>query len=342
VTCIYCGDTDPGQFQGVEHVVPQSFGTYGSSTPTLACVCDGCNAYFGRELDQLLTRDTIEGISRYARGQRSRESRPQRRLSIALAEGPEAGPFAGMRVAVDGTTGTLMRPRAQFHVFNFETQADEVYFLNQIASLTLPEAIYGAPGSATRRWRSRVIAATREEHDEMVAALQAQGIAFVPGEPFQLPEGFAQTGGSVPATIEGEVDTLHKRALTKILLNFVAWSLGRDEALTAKWNCLRNYVRRAEGEIKARLTERPFWNGQETEEQRFVDDSIDIRVENRDGNIVGALQFYGRFTYEFILAENEVLPPDKEVGYRFTPGEAPIRGEKRRIDPPGGVADDPG
>ena len=335
MTCIYCDETDPGKFRGVEHVVPQSFGTFGSSTPTLTCVCDSCNAYFGRELDQLLARDTLEGISRYARGQRSRESRPQRRLSIALAEGPESGAFAGMRVTVDGTTGQLARPRAQFHVFNFETQANEVYFLDQIAGLTLPEAVYGAPGSPTRRWQSRVLAPTKEEHDEMVAALQAQGIPFEPGEPFQRPDSFAQGSGSVPVSIEGEVDTPHKRALAKILFNFVAWSLSHDEALSSKWDFVRNYVRRGEGAIKGRLTERPFWNGQETEAQRFVDDSIDIRIENRDGNIVGALQFYGRFTYEFVLAEGQVLPPDGEVGYRFTPGSAPVRGERTRIAPEG-------
>jgi hypothetical protein len=62
-TCIYCRQTDSDRFRGVEHVIPQGFGRFGSETPTLDCVCDDCNAYFGRELDQLLTRDTYEGIS---------------------------------------------------------------------------------------------------------------------------------------------------------------------------------------------------------------------------------------------------------------------------------------
>jgi hypothetical protein len=83
---------------------PQGFGRFGSETPTLDCVCDDCNAYFGRELDQLLTRDTYEGISRYSRGLLSSEARPQKRLSLTLAEPAEAGDFVGLRVAVDGTT----------------------------------------------------------------------------------------------------------------------------------------------------------------------------------------------------------------------------------------------
>jgi hypothetical protein len=66
--CIYCPQTDPSRFHGVEHVMPRGFGRFGSGTPTLDSVCDDCNDYFGRELNQLLTRDTYEGISRYSRG----------------------------------------------------------------------------------------------------------------------------------------------------------------------------------------------------------------------------------------------------------------------------------
>ena len=75
-TRIYCSQTDPDRFRGVEHVIPRGFGRFGSETPTLDCVCDDCNAHFGRELDQLLARDTYEGISRYSRGLLSTEARP--------------------------------------------------------------------------------------------------------------------------------------------------------------------------------------------------------------------------------------------------------------------------
>lgn len=74
--CIYCHQIDAGRFRGREHVIPQGFGRFGSETPTLDCVCDDCNGCFGRELDQLLTRDTYEGISRYSRGQLSSRRQP--------------------------------------------------------------------------------------------------------------------------------------------------------------------------------------------------------------------------------------------------------------------------
>lgn len=334
--CIYCLNASGVTFRGVEHVIPRAFGTFASNTPTVACVCDDCNAYFGRELDQRLARETIEGITRYARGQLSSESRAQRKLEITLAEGPEVGSFAGMRVAVDGTTGTLMNPRAQFHAFNFQTNQNEVYFIQQIAGLTLPEATYGAPGNDGIKgsWRVKVFAGSTEEYDALVAALQANGIDYRPGESFRMPE--VNLAGnekvpSLPVEIEGEVDTLHRRALAKILLNFVAWTLGCEEALRARWDFLRSYVRHSEGLIRWRMTERQFWDGHEAETLRFADDSIDIRIENLGTNIVGSIQFYGRFTYQLILAENDALPLGAEIGYRFTRGKDPIRGEKRPI-----------
>jgi hypothetical protein len=36
--CIYCPQTDPDRFRGVEHVIPQGFGRFGSETPTLDCL----------------------------------------------------------------------------------------------------------------------------------------------------------------------------------------------------------------------------------------------------------------------------------------------------------------
>ena len=332
--CIYCPQTDPDRFRSVEHVIPQGFGRFGSETPTLDCVCDDCNAYYGRELDQLLTRDTYEGISRYSRGQLSSEARPQKRLSLTLADPAEAGDFVGLRVAVDGTTGQLMPPAAQFHAHNFRTGQDEVYFLRQITGLTLPEADYGKPGTNGEKgtWRCKILAPSREAHDAMVEALQHVGIDVRPGTPFQSPWGSASgQPQSFLVEIASEVDKPHKRAIAKILTNFVAFHLGRDEALKSRWDFLRRYVRHAEGDIKARLSHRPFWTGQETHQFRLQDDSINVRIENLDGNVVGAIQFYNLHTYEMILIESDALHPDQEIGRRYTPGELPVPGEKRPV-----------
>jgi hypothetical protein len=336
--CIYCLRDSGVTFKGVEHVIPQAFGKFGSRTPTLNCVCDECNGYFGRNLDQLLSRETLEGVSRYTRGLASKETRPQKRLEIALAEGPETGNFAGMRVTVDGKTGKLMKPPAQFHAFNFKTCKNEVYFREQIPGLVLPEDVYGKPGKDGIKgtWKVKTLAASKEEHDELVEMLRAAGIDYQAGPRFPLPAAGAPEGSEpdFPVEISSVVDTEHKRALAKILMNFIAWALGPEEALKPRWNFLRNYVLQAEGAIRARITEAPFWNGQETETRRFADDSIDIGIENLNGGIVGSIQFYGHFTYQMILAENDALEAGAEIGCRFTAGSEPIPGEKRAIEAP--------
>jgi hypothetical protein len=332
-TCIYCSQTEPARFRGVEHVIPQGFGRFGSETPTLDCVCDDCNAYFGHEHDQLLTRDTYEGISRYRRGQFSSQARPQKRVSLALADPSEAGVFQGLRVALDGTTGQLMEPAVQFHIHNFTTGKDEVYFLSQIAGLILPEAHYGKPGTdgEVGTWRCKILAPSREAHDAMVEALQRVGINFRPRTPLQNPWAETTAPSSFLVEIISEIDKPHKRAIAKILMNFVAFHLGCDEALRPRWDFLRRYVRNGEGEIRARLSRKPFWTGQETEELRFPDDSINVRIENLDGNIIGAIQFYNLHTYEMILVEHDALDPSQEIGRWYTPGDIPIEGEKRPI-----------
>jgi hypothetical protein len=76
--CIYC-KKEKDEFKGVEHVIPQSFGLFGTQTPTLKCVCDECNAFFAKELDLRLARETLEGITRYKQGIFSRETRPPKK-----------------------------------------------------------------------------------------------------------------------------------------------------------------------------------------------------------------------------------------------------------------------
>ena len=166
----------------------------------------------------------------------------------------------------------------------------------------------------------------------MVEALQRARIDFKPGAPFQNPwRSSSDEPLSFLVAIASVVDKPHKRAIAKILMNFVAFHLDRKEVLGPRWEFLRRYIRFGEGEIKARLSHCPFWTGQETDHLRFQDDSINVRIENLNGNVVGAVQFYNLHTYQMILIESDALYPDQEIGCRYTPGKLPISGEKRPI-----------
>jgi len=153
--CIYCKE-DKNVVEGVEHVIPQSFGRFGSKTPTLRCVCDECNAFFARELDLRLARETLEGITRYKKGILSRETRPQRTLRFTLGE--EAGEYAGAIIGgVDGRTGRLLKPLPQVHFLNEKTGKREAVPIEDIAGLNWKDRNYSLKGL-------KILAPSEEEH----------------------------------------------------------------------------------------------------------------------------------------------------------------------------------
>lgn len=329
--CIYCGNSDATKFKGVEHVIPQAFGTFGSATPTLDCVCDDCNAHFGKNHDQYLARETIEGITRYNRGIKSSEARPQKRLHIILDAGPETGDFAGMKVAIDGTTGELMGPKTQFQILNQKTGKTEVYFKHELTDLRLPEDVYGKPGpkDVKGNWNCVIFAPSKEEHDEIAAILQKNGIAFKPGTPFVIPElNTPDPDGkhTLPLVIEGEVTLEHRQAHAKIFLNLIAGYLGQDEALKTDWDFLRHYARFGEdkGKVKYKIAEPPMLPSGEGRAKELVSEGIIIQVHNMREHIAGTIRFYGNQSYQYMLRENAALPDEHEFGFIFIDGKEPI------------------
>jgi hypothetical protein len=322
--CIYCKAEDPSKFTSVEHVFPQSFGTFGPQTPTLkGCVCDDCNQYFKKELDLLFARESLEGITRYKKGLFSREPRVQRRLVVKLPDAPEMGANAGVLVWIDGTTGKIREPLPQVHFKNQDTGKYEV-----IRGWDLANLDWKARGYSDRNLK--VFSASSAEHHLLVKALKEIDIDFKEHDRIENPfEGAQGTGQEFDVQIEGMIDHEIKRALLKILMNFAAKYIGCDEALKSEWDKCRGYVRFNGEPILARITTKPFW-GEESEHFRFEDDSYNIRVENVGAGVIGVIQFFNLYTYEFKLVENYNIRHDGEVAARFTPGKEPDFGFKKR------------
>jgi hypothetical protein len=322
--CIYCKVEDPSKFTSVEHVFPQSFGTFGTQTPTLkSCVCDDCNQYFKKELDQLLARESLEGITRYKKGMFSREPRVQRELVVKLPETPEMGPNAGVLVWIDGTTGKIREPLPQAHFKNQGTGKYEVIRGWDLANLDWKVRGYSDKDL-------KLFAPSAEQLDLLVQDLQKIGINFTKHSEIMNPfDGAAKTEQQFDVQIEGIIDHEIKRALLKIIMNFAAKYIGCDEILKTKWDKCRNYVRFNGEPIPARITTKPFW-GEESQHLRFEDDSYNIRIENVGTDVIGVIQFFNLYTYEFKIVENYSIPGDKEVAARFTPGKQPDFGFKKR------------
>ncbi len=325
--CIYCPNTDPKFFCGEEHVIPQGFGTFGSraTTPTLKCVCDECNSYFGKHLDQTLARDTLEGVTRYKKGLRSGETRRQNGMRFTLAPDEKVGSWAGIIIAgVDGRVSKLLGPIPQALFLNFSTQKHEAIPLEKIHELDLKKLNYSDKDI-------RIFASSQEDHDRVVIEVKKLLPKFQIKEHLPLPpflQDKNQENTELTVTVEGVVDEQRKRALAKILFNFAAFYLGQDEVLKAEWDKARSFIRSNGDALLARASQKPFWDGQETDKMRFEDNSYNLRLENQNDHLVGVIQFFNLFTYEFILVENYQINPDKEIAYRFTPNQPPQIGKK--------------
>jgi HNH endonuclease len=330
--CIYCEKEGDEHFKGVEHVIPQSFGKFGAKTPTLKCVCDECNAYFSKELDLLLARDTIEGITRSKKGIPSSRKSPPKNLRFTLAEEPENGEYGGALLeapdAVTGKGGTVV---PQFWIQNIQANQWEKYTIKQIKDVKITDEKYGPATPGSRKYK--IFGPSKEKHDDVIAEIKRCGIPFRQAEDLLEPAPFLKNVGpegrvEIGVHIEGTIDKAHKRAFVKTLFNFATYYLGESETKKPEWDRARQFVRHDKETLKGRYTQKPFWNGQENGNLRFEDNSYNLRIENQNGNVVGVIQLYNLFTYEFILVEGYSLTSEQEIAYRFTPGEEPYLGVK--------------
>jgi len=331
IPCIYCNGNDPEKFAGREHVIPQAFGTFGSQTPVLNCVCDDCNGYFGKELDLIHARDTLEGLLRYKHGIFSSENRQQRRLRFTLADEDESGELVGAAVGGIDPTNDQLRPLiAQLRILNKRTGQNDIFTRAHLGTLALPDEIYGAPGDR----KLHVFAPSKEDHEAFVRELNQAGFDIRLGEPeiFDIKPKVDDDGReSLGVNIEGEVDNLHKRCLAKLLVNFGAYYLSDSEIRKPEWDSVKRFVRYGEGLMPTRFSGKPFWNGQETDNMRWPD-AINIRLENAGRGLVGAIQFYNRDTYELLLIEG--YQTECEAAARFEAGKEPEIGYRGPLPAP--------
>ena len=171
----------------------------------------------------------------------------------------------------------------------------------------------------------KIFAGSRDEYEETIRLLNAMGVEYVHKSDIPIPFSTVSSDGTLAVDISGTTDHVEKRAICKILFNFACKYLGVNEVLKREWDKARKYIRYNSEPLKARRSKRPFW-GQELPNRRFSDDSYNLRIENSERGVIGALQMFNLSTYEIILAEGYNL--EEEVAMRFTPGRRPFRAKK--------------
>ncbi len=329
--CIYCKTADPNIFTSREHVILSSFGKFGSDTPTLHCVCDDCNSFFKKELDQGFSRDTLEGVTRYKNGIYSRQREFPKSVKFELGSDERYGKYAGALLGgYDPSDGKPLPIIPQFWIKNHKTLDWEKYKLEQIKEIDIKKDCYKDPTSGLTEMQ--VMGSSQKEYEEVLNELQKRSIPFKEKEKMGIPPFLQNIPPDGKVVIEG-ITTIHmskakQRALAKMIFNFATYYLGEEETMKTEWDKARKFIRYDEQTILCMRSNEPFWNLEETVKKRFSDDSYNMRIENRGGSVVGSIQFYNLSTFKFIMAENHSIPTEKEVAYRFTPGKLPQKGFK--------------
>ena len=142
MNCIFCKQNSDSS-NSVEHVIPESLGNVDHTLPP-GVVCDGCNSYFGRKVEQPLLDTPYFRDQRFRAQIPSKKGRAPRVLGVHLQSLVPVELFPNM----DGSGRSI----AAAH------EKDEVRWIQSIRSSTHGTVVVPIPGEPDERLMSRFLA----------------------------------------------------------------------------------------------------------------------------------------------------------------------------------------
>jgi hypothetical protein len=234
--CIYClRDLSDSDFS-TEHVLQQSLGKFRNNLTLPDLVCADCNNYFGRTIDLMLGRGSMEAVLRLNYGVQPPEKvRHLRRNRVRFTWNTD-GDWAGLILERVVESGRLVvRPIPQVG-FAKTTGTGLMYVSEEILadnSLPLPDRI-------DPQRPPFIVANSEETRGRLVHLLETRGITFKPGREILWPAKGAQT---LSVKVEGRIDTSILRCVAKIAFNYLAWIAGRDLLIEPAFCPTRRFIR---------------------------------------------------------------------------------------------------
>jgi hypothetical protein len=269
--CVYCASTEPRVGRG--HVVPQAFGAFQHNL-TLECVCDGCNAYFSRELELSLSRDGAEGFLRLQHGLKSPEA-SRRLLNRRIASTiQEPGPYFGAHARFGpDLSGESLQPIPLLQVgFRRPTDEQMTWIVEEHLSPLSTEPFRG-PGI-----QIRILANKEEDRLRIVERLRELGINFILQGEFEEPVTNSDSRVWVETTFA--VDQMVHRAVAKIAFNYAAKMLTGAFMRRHDFDQAREWIR------LGRTGDVPL-----------------ARVANGKTSIVASVSLFNELTYDIVLSQ---------------------------------------
>ncbi len=312
--CIYCkrGFSEKSQ----EHVIPRWFGTFWCDTWTLDSVCKDCNNTFGRTLDIHLLKDSLEGSARYNIGKkRSSEHFSNKHTFFILPEDFEIELFRWCKVLLNHKEWLIeLPPPTQIWFFHNQTKSYKYFFENELEALNLQEEWLTSEGI-------KLIWTDWDDTFEILKAKAIQLFKYKEGESIYLPMHIPETSNGITVQIEWVITHTHRRAITRIGYNYLAYVFWPEFLLHDEFNNLRRFIFNESTEgISIIATNQPLLFD-ESENKRRMGNYFLITAENITNGILLQIQFYHLFTYEIRIKSHIKIP--KDIGYKFEVDKKP-------------------
>ncbi len=301
--CIYClEDRGQSSFTKVEHVVPQSFGGFENNLTLHETVCDGCNQYFGDNLEIALGRDTYEGGLRFQYGLKSpgefKSLGKKSRLLVRVEEGEFKGAYAYRdREYSENQREIVLKPISQVGFRRTENSAYDYYLLDDVPAKQYFDQNgfeLNQPGSM------RIIPSTYRELIER--ALSEKGFAFKSHKD-------ADPDHSEPdwlCKFEGTIDDTILRAVTKVGFNYLSYWQGREFMLEGDFDPTRRFIRYG---VKPqypliKIRQEPILGDEPVEGKRRSGHLITVDWAADKRSVVAQVSLFNWLTYSICLARD--------------------------------------
>lgn len=238
-TCIYCKKEKEDDAFNREHVIPRMMGRY-VNAPVLSNyqVCQECNSFFSREIEDKISLDSYEaflrmksGIKKMSDGRRLSNSR----ITLSGAEGL----FKGLKFIV--VSDATNPERIHFDIspcIGIKKSEDEYdyYSIDELPTAT-DEMI-----QSLKEYASPIVQFGYDP-DEATSALIEKG--YITDKAQYSEKSIEEEYGAADftASIKFSIDPLVRRVCAKTIFNYMCWSTSAEYMLDSKFDALREYVR---------------------------------------------------------------------------------------------------
>jgi hypothetical protein len=302
--CIYClEDKEEAEFNR-EHVIPRMMGTYQNGfVLNNNQVCQECNSYFSRELENPIGLDSLEAFLRMQHGSGMSNGRSLRRDRISLTG--NKGIFKGLSFSViaDSTNDERIHfdifPRIGIHK-DIDSNECDYFSIDEMPTAT-----------------DEVLARLKDKPNGIVTV----GLDREVVEPILDAKGYLKNGykysesqatdlyakPDFETTIKFSIDSIVRRVCAKTVFNYLCFSKDKEFVLQSRFDEIRKYIRYGtwSDNLWFRYSQEPVSTAELPNETAH---SVGYMLFPQNGQWVlcGCLTWYGRLTYVFKLGITDI------------------------------------